>query len=316
MRELKNVNGFGNPHRRVHRTMPWCAFLSVPPILVPLLAGGGGFFAGPQAQAGIGSSPVTMEAAQEPAPRNVILFVGDGMGVSTVTAARILAGQLAGGSGEEHSLSFERFGHVALVKTYNTDMQVPDSAGTMTAMVTGEKTRSGVLSVDASVERGDCAGGLENPLSTLLEQAEAAGYATGVVSTATITHATPGAAYAHAADRNWEHDAAMPKEALEAGCVDIARQLVEYPGSDGVDVILGGGRAHFLPRERADPEYAESTGRRADSRNLVAQWLQGSGKRDYVWNRTQFAALDPSSGRQVLGPTGPRPGRANPRWLK
>ena len=301
MKVSKNVSGFGNPHSRVHRTMRWRVFLSIPPLLIPLLAGAGGVFAGPQDQAGIDSPTVTVESAQEPAPRNVILFVGDGMGVSTVTAARILAGQLAGGTGEEHDLSFERFGHVALVKTYNTDMQVPDSAGTMTAMVTGEKTRSGVLSVGASVERGDCAGGLENTLTTLLEQAEAAGYATGVVSTATITHATPGAAYAHAPDRNWEHDAAMPAEAHAAGCVDIARQLVEFPGGDGVDVILGGGRAHFLPREQEDPEYAESAGLRTDGRNLVTQWQQGGENRDYVWNRTQFAALDPAPGRQVLG---------------
>ena len=56
------------------------------------------------------------------AERNVILFVGDGMGVSTVTAARILDGQVRGGFGEENYLSFERFPHLALVKTYNVDM--------------------------------------------------------------------------------------------------------------------------------------------------------------------------------------------------
>ena len=241
------------------------------------------------------------EATVESGPRNVILFIGDGMGVSTVTAARILAGQLAGGTGEEHSLSFESFPHVALVKTYNTDMQVPDSAGTMTAMITGQKTRAGVLSVGASVERGDCASGLDNRLTTLLEQAEAAGYATGVVSTATITHATPGAAYAHSPERGWEYDAAMPGEALAAGCVDIARQLIEFSEGDGVDVILGGGRAHFLPQEKQDPEYPESTGLRADGRDLTAEWLQGNGSRDYVWNRTRFEALEPASRRQVLG---------------
>ena len=240
-------------------------------------------------------------AAQQPAPRNVILFVGDGMGVSTVTAARILAGQLAGGSGEEHSLSFERFPNVALVKTYNTDMQVPDSAGTMTAMVTGHKTRAGVLSVGPGVERGDCANSLDNVLPTLLEQAEAAGYATGIVSTATITHATPGAAYAHAPERGWEYDAAMPADARAAGCTDIARQLVEFADGDGVDVMLGGGRAYFMPQEQADPEYGEARGARADGRDLVAQWSNGGKNRDYVWNRTQFDRLDPAAGRQVLG---------------
>ena len=264
-------------------------------------------------------------AAQEPTTRNVILFVGDGMGVSTVTAARIFAGQLAGGTGEEHSLSFERFPEVALVKTYNTNTQVPDSASTMTAMVTGRKTRARVLSVGPSVERGDCANAFGNELTTLLEQAEAAGYATGIVSTATITHATPAAAYAHTPDRDWEYDAAMPDEALAAGCVDIARQLVEFAGGDGIDVMLGGGRAHFLPRERADPEYAEDTGLRtddqtpslmwtfgpspyaegtglrADGRDLIAQWLNGGPDRAYLWNRAQFEKLDLSATRQVLG---------------
>ena len=269
--------------------------------MMALLTGTLAGYAASQEQAAAASPPTATQVAPQQEPRNVILFIGDGMGVSTVTAARIFAGQLAGGTGEEHSLSFERFGQVALVKTYNTDMQVPDSAGTMTAMVTGEKTRAGVLSVNAGVERGDCKGSRGNGLATLLEQAEAAGFATGVVSTATITHATPGAAYAHTPDRGWEHDAAMPAEALAAGCVDIARQLVEFPLGDGIDVILGGGRAHFLPREEEDPEYAESTGLRADGRNLATQWLEGEANRNFVWNRAQFGTLDPRGGGQVLG---------------
>ena len=242
------------------------------------------------------------DSSAGPDQRNVILFIGDGMGVSTVTAARILAGQLAGGFGEEHNLSFEHFPHVALVKTYNTDLQVPDSAGTMTAMVTGHKTRAGVLSVGPSVQRGDCAAGLANSLTTLLERAEARGRATGLVSTATITHATPGAAYAHAADRNWEYDAAMPDEARAAGCIDIARQMLEFAPGDGIEVMLGGGRSHFLPKAEADPEYADKTGLRDDGRNLVAQWLADhADSRRYVWNRAQFEALDPGRNRQVLG---------------
>lgn len=68
--------------------------------------------------------------------KNVILFVGDGMGISTLTAARILEGQLNGRPGEEGYLSFEQFPHTALVKTYNVDAQVPDSAGTATALNT------------------------------------------------------------------------------------------------------------------------------------------------------------------------------------
>ena len=80
-------------------------------------------------------------AASKPArARNVILFVGDGMGIATVTAARILDGQQRGGSGEENVLSFERFPSTALSKTYTVDFQVGESAGTITAMMSGVKT--------------------------------------------------------------------------------------------------------------------------------------------------------------------------------
>jgi len=252
------------------------------------------------ALAGCGEPQTTAERVEPAPPRGVILFLGDGMGVSTVTAARIFAGQLAGGMGEEHSLSFEGFPHVALVKTYNVDAQVPDSAGTMTAIVTGEKTRAGVLSVSAAVERGDCAAGLAEPLTTLLEQAEAAGFATGIVSTATITHATPAATYAHAADRNWEDNSALPEEAVAAGCRDIARQLVEFDGGDGIEVALGGGRGHFLPVGEPDPEYPDQAGFRTDGRNLVTEWLAGDG-RAYAWNLPQLEALQAAPGQQVLG---------------
>jgi len=237
-------------------------------------------------------------------PEAVVLFIGDGMGVSTVTAGRIYAGQKLGLAGEEHNLSFERFPDVALIKTYNTDMQVPDSAGTMSAIVTGTKTRAGVLSIAPSVERGDCEAARAAPVETLLEALETRGYRTGLVSTATITHATPAANYAHSADRNWESDADMPDAARVAGCHDIASQLVEFaartPGSDGVDVILGGGRANFFPATLADTEYADKTGNRADGRDLTAEWLSSGDDRSYVWNTTQFEALQSGSG-QVLG---------------
>ena len=235
---------------------------------------------------------------------SVVLFMGDGMGVSTVTAARIYAGQKLGQSGEEHNLVFETFPDVALIKTYNTDMQVPDSAGTMSAIVTGTKTRAGVLSIEPSVNRGDCTAALAAPTATLLEQLESQGYRTGIISTATITHATPAATYAHSADRNWEADSDVPEQARAQGCRDIASQLVEFaqthPGSDGIDVILGGGRSNFFPTSTIDPEYPEKAGKRKDGRDLAAEWLAGAEQRTYVWNSEQFAAAASSTG-QVFG---------------
>lgn len=236
--------------------------------------------------------------AEPPPARNVILFVGDGMGVSTVTAARIFEGQRRGESGEENLLSFERFPHLALVKTYNVDAQVSDSAGTMTALVTGHRARAGVLSVAPAAARGDCPAARRHVLVTLLEEAEQRGLKTGIVSTARITHATPAAAYAHAADRDWEFDAEVP-EAHRAECADIARQFVEFPHGDGVDVALGGGRAMFLPAEAADPEEDDLRGNRRDGRDLVREWLAGGAGRRFVFDRAGFAALPPSG--QVLG---------------
>jgi alkaline phosphatase len=235
-----------------------------------------------------------------PDSRNVILFLGDGMGISTVTAARILAGQLQGHPGEEHALSFESFPNVALIKTYNTDSQVADSAGTMAAIMTGQKTRIGFINVSANVSRNDCAGALQNEVPSLLQMAADAGLATGIVSTARITHATPAATYAHVPNRNWESDAQLPPAAVEQGCRDIARQMIEFDRDNGIDVMLGGGRSLFFPEGVPDPEYPELAGMRRDGRNLVAEWLDGGAERHYVWRTEDFEAL-PADRGQVLG---------------
>ncbi len=231
------------------------------------------------------------QRSQPETARNVILFLGDGMGISTVTAARILAGQLDGRSGEENSLHFETFPVTGLAKVYNTNQQVPDSAGTMTAIMTGTKTRAGVIGIDGLAPRGDCEASLGREVPTLLQQAAAAGLATGVVTTTTITHATPAATYAHSPERAWEVDSAMPADAIEAGCRDIARQLIEFEHGPYIDVALGGGRSMFMPKGTADPEHSHLEGRRADGRNLIDEWLAMHPNAAYVWNQKQFDSI-------------------------
>jgi len=249
-----------------------------------------------------GAAAAHARASGTPRARNIILFVGDGMSLPTVAAARIYEGQQRRQPGEENQLSFERFPYTALSKTYNTDSQTPDSAGTMTAMITGVKTRRGMLSVGQSAPRGDCAAGLEAPLASALEIATSAGLGTGVVTTTRITHATPGAAYGHVSERNWEVDADMPEAARAAGCRDLARQLVEFDVGHGLDVVMGGGRMNFLPAGAPDPEYAqESPGLRLDNRDLTAEWRQRHPEGRYVWNREQFAALDLAHTPRLLG---------------
>jgi len=246
--------------------------------------------------------------------KNVILFVGDGMGVSTVTASRILEGQQKGMNGEENNLSFDLFPFTGLAKTYNVDAQTPDSAGTMTAMMSGVKTDVGVIGVDEDIVRGDCSTVFGNELVTALELAEIAGKSTGVISTARITHATPAATYAKSADRNWEDISDMPPEAVNAGCKDIALQLVEfednlkarYPGANrinGLEVVMGGGRRHFLPKDPAynSPDAVSATeGDRTDSRDLTAEWQAKYPNGVYIFDQAGFDGIDPQSTERVF----------------
>ena len=236
-----------------------------------------------------------------PAAKNVILFVGDGMGISTITAARILEGQRRGETGEENRLAFETLPFVAFSKTYNTDAQVSDSASTMTAIMTGVKTKTGVLGVDEAIRRGDHSSVPESRVDTLLEEAEDRGLATGIISTATLTHATPGGCYAHAPFRFWEDDSKMSREARRAQFPDIARQLVEFSRGDGLEVALGGGRRHFRPSGARDPEERRKRGGRKDGRDLTKEWRARSDGSVYVWNRDQLLSIDRETTRHVLG---------------
>ena len=235
-----------------------------------------------------------------PPAKNIVLFLGDGMDITTVTAARILEGQGRGESGEENTLSFESLPHVGLIKTYNTNLQVPDSAGTMTAIVSGLKTKGGVVGVSDAVVIGDAASVEASRVPTLLEEAEELGLATGIVTTARVTHATPAACYAHSPSRDWEDDTRLPDAAREAGFQDIARQLVENEPGDGIEVILGGGRQQFLPLQVPDPEDPGKTGARADGRDLTSAWSQRHLDGRVVYTAEELAALDPSTVR-VLG---------------
>jgi alkaline phosphatase len=204
-------------------------------------------------------------APAQPKAKNVILFIGDGMGISTITAARIYEAQKRGETGEENSLSFERFPNVALVKTYNTNAQVPDSAGTATAIHSGVKTRIGVLGIGPEAEKGVCQGALAHPLPLLGEEVKARGLALGIVTTTRLTHATPASVYSRSADRDWEADTNIPA-GQQQGCKDIARQLSEA----NFDVALGGGTAMFYG--------ANGGGRRADpGADLPTQWAARSG---------------------------------------
>ncbi|HYO82005.1 MAG TPA: alkaline phosphatase [Bryobacteraceae bacterium] len=164
----------------------------------------------------LGTAPIV---ARPKRARNVILFLADAGGVATLNAA-----SLHGYNGPQ-KLFVQTWPHVGLSDTSPEGRWVTDSAAGMTAIVTGHKTKNGVISQAPNAIRGKADG---TPLKTILEEAEERGLSTGVLSNVTITDATPAACYAHAHDRRlWG---------------EIFLQLFQPRYGDGVDVLFGPGR--------------------------------------------------------------------------
>ncbi|XP_039622267.1 intestinal-type alkaline phosphatase-like [Polypterus senegalus] len=233
--------------------------------------------------------------------KNLILFLGDGMGVPTVTAARIYKGQLNNQPGEETILAMDTFPYVALSKTYNVDHQVPDSAGTATAYLCGVKGNYGTMGLSAAARRFQCNTTKGNEVYSLLHRAKAAGKSVGIVTTTRVQHASPGAAYAHIVNRDWYSDADMPASELNAGCKDIAFQLIN---NTDINVILGGGRKYMTPNGTKDPEYdkdSSQSGTRLDGRNLIEEWLKQRQGAKYVWNKSDFDKVDVKTTDYLMG---------------
>ncbi|XP_049658394.1 intestinal-type alkaline phosphatase-like [Accipiter gentilis] len=228
--------------------------------------------------------------------KNLILFLGDGFGIPTITATRILKGQEQGKLGPETPLALDAFPYVALSKTYNVDRQVPDSAGTATAYLCGVKGNYQTVGLSAAARHSQCNTTAGNEVVSVLERARKAGKAVGIVTTTRVQHASPSGTYAHVVNRNWYADASMPADALQQGCKDIAWQLVH---NVDINVILGGGRKYMTPVGTRDPEYPtyfSANGIRKDGNNLINMWLKARPGARYVWNRTEMlaAATDPS----------------------
>ncbi|XP_038075850.1 alkaline phosphatase-like isoform X1 [Patiria miniata] len=226
--------------------------------------------------------------------KNVVFFVGDGMGISTVTAARILKGQQAGNPGEETVLAWEDFSSLGLSKTYGADRQVSDSAATATAFFCGVKANDATLGLDETALLGNCSTTRNASVDSFLTSAHRAGKATGFVTTSRVTHATPAALYAHCPDRYWEDDEDVPSYERALGCTDIGSQLAEN-GKD-FEVIMGGGRRELTSRDFIDPEYPEKDGHREDGRNIINEWLlsKPQDRSKYVWNLDDFNKVDPN----------------------
>lgn len=231
--------------------------------------------------------------------KNIIMFLGDGMSLQTVAATRMYMG------GEELSLSFEKFPHFGLSKTYAVNFQVADSANTATAYLTGVKGNYETIGVNAQVKRDDCDGAMDVAKQTesLAKWAQASCKATGIVTTSRVTHASPSGAYAHIANRYWENDAEVRKSQCDPSkTIDIARQLVEQDVGKNFKVILGGGRREFRDTTMTDEE--NEPGLRTDGRDLIAEWQVDRslrGNASYVWNRESLMAVDVAKTDYLMG---------------
>lgn len=238
--------------------------------------------------------------------KNVIFFLGDGMGPVTVTASRIYK------YGEAGKLTMETLSRTARVKTYSLDAQTTDSAPSMGAYMTGVKSRNEVMSMDANTFAqgsfaptgfvvttvtpnvtvpnavNNCpATGNGAAVPTLLEQAIAKSKATGVVTTARLTHATPAITYSHICNRNAEYDIA--RQAVPGG-------LGANPalGANGVDVLMGGDSRYWVPFNTTIALKG-----RPDNRNLIVE-LQTKGY-TYVKDLTTFNAAPTTAGTKIIG---------------
>ncbi|CAD7013467.1 membrane-bound alkaline phosphatase [Ceratitis capitata] len=241
------------------------------------------------------------KAGSTQSAKNVILFLGDGMSIHTITATRNLMGD------SSNQVSFEKFPYFGLSKTYCVDRQVADSACTATAYLGGVKGNYGTIGVNAKVKRYDCNNG-QNPanfVDSIAKWAQDVGKDAGLVTTARVTHASPAGVYAHTANRDWENDA---KVYQNGGCsakdnVDIARQLVEWDVGKKLKVIMGGGRRNFINTTVNDEEGLP--GHRTDGLNLIQDWLKdkqaNKQQAAYVWSKKGLSLVDLEKTEYLLG---------------
>lgn len=211
--------------------------------------------------------------------KNVIFFLGDGMGIPVMTAARIYA------VGEDGSLTMDTLPESAFVRTFSNDSQVTDSAPSMSAYMTGVKMNNEVLSMTPDTQYQKSNG---YPVTTFLELAKSIGWSTGVVTTTRVTHATPAATYAHISDRDLENDIAA--QLVPNGTAFNSRLL------DGVDVLFGGGCAYFF---KTTETCGGKPGKRTDNRNLVNE-MKTLGYA-YADSKTTFDAIVPAAANKAIG---------------
>ncbi|MEN8794326.1 MAG: alkaline phosphatase [Flavobacteriales bacterium] len=191
-------------------------------------------------------------------PKNIILMIGDGMGISQITA-----GLYANGN----KLNLERCKVIGLIKTNSEDDLITDSAAGATAFATGKKTKNGKISQSMKDSIN---------YKTFIEYAEENNKATGIVVTSTVTHATPACFYAHFPRR---YEANEP----------ISAQFI----NSGVDVLIGGGEKYFEKRSDGRNLYEELKSKNYTVLDTLTEDFstEGISKMIYLYSPTQPGKL-------------------------
>lgn len=218
--------------------------------------------------------------------KNVIFFLGDGMGLATQMASRMYKG------GEEEQLSFEKFPYSGMSKTYCVNTQVADSACSATAYLSGVKGNYGTIGLSASANQGDCKSqnNTANHVDSIFKLAQDYGMRTGLITNTRITHATPAGVYAHVAERYWENDAKLKREGGDVEtCPDVAYQLVHGHVGNRLNVIMGGGWMEFLTENEKDIDGG--FGLRTDT-NLIKEWKRIHHKKKHAYVETKKELQD------------------------
>ncbi|MFK7933008.1 MAG: alkaline phosphatase [Saprospiraceae bacterium] len=199
--------------------------------------------------------------------KNVILMIGDGMGLTQITAGMYSNG---------NKLNLERCKYIGLHKSYASDNLVTDSAAGATAFAAGVKTYNGAIGVDRDTM----------PVETILEEAEKKGLATGLVATSTIVHATPASFYAHVKQRKMYEEIAA-----------------DFLKTD-VDLFIGGGKKYFDRRENDDRNlYTELTSKGyniSDYFNLDLKEVEIEKGKNFAYLTSDADPLPFAQGRDYL----------------
>ena len=215
----------------------------------------------PSATMGETSVP-TEEEVKEPV-HGIILLIGDGMGTNHRLGAQWLT------VGQDGVLAMDQMPVLGFSETSAANNPITDSAAGGTAISTGVKTNYLAIGMNENYD----------PVETILEQAQARGWAVGLVTTVQMAHATPAAFAAHVKDREY--------------MMEIAKQMMEHD----IDVLLGGGEDDFLPRD-VNGCYPDR-GHRVDGLNLIASAIADG--YTYVCTGEDMMAVDTSTTTKLIG---------------